>query len=115
MLSNPLLSEAILDLKSAYRKSKAPIWLNIQQMLEKRRSKIEVNLNRLSKLTDAGSVVVVPGKVLGTGNMDHKITLCAFSLSQSAATKIVDAGGKIISMKELIEKFPEGSKVKIIA
>jgi large subunit ribosomal protein L18e len=83
--------------------------------MERSGQKVEVNLNKLSKFTDNGDIVVVPGKVLGTGTIDHKITLCAFSLSESAAKKMVDAGCKILSIKEFTEKFPEGSKVKIVA
>lgn len=115
MLSNPVLSEAIGNFRSAYKKSKAPIWLTLQEMMERRGSKVEVNLSRLSKFTNVEDVVIVPGKVLGTGTMDHKITLCTFSLSQSAAKKMIDAGCKIVSIKEFVEKFPEGSKVKIVA
>lgn len=114
MLSNPVLSEAIWNFRSAYKKSKAPIWLKLQEMMEKPSSKAEVNLNKLSRFTEQGDIVIVPGKVLGTGTMNHKITLCAFSLSESAAKKIIDAGGKIFSIKEFVEKFPEGSKVKIV-
>lgn len=115
MLSNPVQSETILSLKSAYKKSKAPIWLRLQNIMERSGQKVEVNLSKLSKFTSNGDIVVVPGKVLGTGTIDHKITLCAFSLSESAAKKMVDAGCKILGIKEFTEKFPEGSKVKIVA
>ncbi len=115
-MSNPVLSDAVLNFRNAYKKSKAPIWLALEEMLERPRSRsVEVNLSKISKYTQKGSVVVVPGKVLGSGTIDHKVTLCAFSLSQSAAKKIIDAGGKIINIKEFVEKFPEGSKVSIIA
>jgi large subunit ribosomal protein L18e len=112
---NPVLSDAILTVKKAYKKNKAPIWLAVGDMLEKRGSRrVEVNLSRIARHTQNGSVVVVPGKVLGSGSIDHKITLCAFTFSQSAAKKIIDAGGKIVSMKDFVEKFPKGSKVTII-
>lgn len=113
---NPLLSDAVSNLRGAYKKSKAPIWLALEEMLERNRSRrVEVNVSKIAKHTQNGSVVVVPGKVLGSGSIDHKITLCAFSLSQSAAKKVIDAGGKVIDIKEFVKKFPEGSKVTIIA
>ncbi|MEM2760044.1 MAG: 50S ribosomal protein L18e [Nitrososphaerales archaeon] len=114
MQSNPVLNEAILNLRHAYKKSRAPIWLKLQEILERPGSNVEVNLNKLSKYTDDGDVVIVPGKVLGTGTMEHKITLCVYSLSESAAKKVTAAGCKIINIKEFVEKFPQGSKVKII-
>ena len=112
---NPVQGDAISNFRNAYKKSKAPIWLKLGEMLERSRSRrVEVNLSKIAKHTQNGSVVVVPGKVLGSGTIDHKVTLCAFSLSQNAAKKIIDAGGKILSIKEFVEKFPGGSKVTII-
>ncbi len=114
-MSNPVLNEGVSSFRNAYRKSKAPIWQSLEEMLDRSASgRVEVNLSRISKHTRSGSVVVVPGKVLGSGAIDHKITLCGFSLSRAAAKKIVDAGGKIMGIREFIEKFPEGSKVTII-
>lgn len=114
MLNNPILSEGIWAVRAAYKRSKAPIWLKLRKLLESSGPKHEVDLAKLSKLTEHGDIVIVPGKVLGMGNMDHNITLCAFSLSENAARKIVDADGKIFSVKEFVEEYPEGRKVKII-
>jgi len=52
--------------------------------------------------------------VLGTGNMSHKITLCSFSISTVAATKIIQAGGSVLKFTDMIEKFPTGKGVTII-
>lgn len=115
-MQNPVLSDAVLTLKGAYRKSKAPIWLRTAEMLQRPASRsIEVNLSRINRYTKTGGVVVVPGKVLGSGNIEQKITLCAFSISESAAKKVTAAGGRVLGIKELVEKFPEGSGVTIIA
>jgi large subunit ribosomal protein L18e len=59
-------------------------------------------------------VVVVPGKVLGTGNLGHKLTVCAFSISETAAKKIVDSGGKVMAFDDLINDHPDGKGVRII-
>jgi large subunit ribosomal protein L18e len=48
------------------------------------------------------------------GNISHKITLCSFSISTSAAKKIIESGGQILKFTELIEKNPSGNGVKII-
>ncbi|MFQ5920586.1 MAG: 50S ribosomal protein L18e [Nitrososphaerales archaeon] len=104
-----------MSLKSASKKNEAPIWLAIAKMLGRPGSRrVEVNLGKIARKTEKGSVVVVPGKVLGSGNIDHKITLCAFSLSQGAAKKVIDAGGKVMSIRDCVEKFPDGSGVSII-
>ena len=51
-------------------------------------------------------VLFVPGKVLGTGNLYHKITLSSFSISASAANKIIKSGGNIMTYSDMIKKFP---------
>ena len=71
-------------------------------------------MNKINDVTKENDVIVVPGKVLGTGNVFHKVTLSSFSMSNTAAKKIVESGGKIISFSEMIEKFPTGKGVRII-
>jgi large subunit ribosomal protein L18e len=58
--------------------------------------------------------VVVPGKVLGAGNLDHPVSVAAFSFSAEAKSKISKAKGKCLSISELIEDNPKGSNVKIM-
>lgn len=114
-MQNPVQSESVMNLRGAYRKSKAPIWLAVAGHLEQPKSRrVEINLDRLAKHTQNGSVVIVPGKVLGSGRIEHKITLCAFSMSGSAAKKIIEAGGKVMNISEFVEKFPDGKGVSII-
>ena len=71
-------------------------------------------MKRIGQLTKENDTVVFPGKVLGTGNVPHKITLCSFSISNSAAAKIIENGGKIISYSDLIEQNPTGKGVVLL-
>ena len=73
-----------------------------------------MNLTQINDVTKEGEVIVVPGKILGTGSVSHKITTSSFSISNSAAKKIIESGGTIISFKEMIEKYPTGKGVRII-
>jgi large subunit ribosomal protein L18e len=59
-------------------------------------------------------VVVIPGKVLGTGSLGHKLTVCAFSMSETAAKKIIESGGTVLTFDDLINKHPDGKGVRII-
>ena len=68
-------------------------------------------MNRIAQLTKENDTVVFPGKVLGTGDVGHKITLYSFSISDSAAGKILEKGGKLISHTKLIEQNPTGKGV----
>jgi large subunit ribosomal protein L18e len=46
--------------------------------------------------------------------LGHKVTLCAYSVSENAARKVIDAGGKVVTFDELIKKHPDGKGVRII-
>jgi large subunit ribosomal protein L18e len=59
-------------------------------------------------------MVVVPGKVLGTGEIGHSVTVAAFSFSNRAREKIEGARGRCVSFVDLIKKNPKGSNVRII-
>ena len=71
-------------------------------------------MNRIAQLTKDNDTVVFPGKVLGTGNISHKITLCSFSISNSAANKIIENGGKLVTHSKLIEDNPTGKGVVLL-
>ena len=103
------------ELKKASKKNEAPIWARLADLAIKPSSaRRVVNLTKIDKITKEGDVLFVPGKVLGTGNMSHKITLCSFSISTVAATKIIQAGGSVLKFTDMIEKFPTGKDVTII-
>lgn len=103
------------ELKKTSKKNKAPIWAKMAQLAVKPAStKRVVNLTKINRLTKENDVIVVPGKVLGTGIILHKITLCSFSISNTAAKKILSGGSHILSFKQMSEKFPTGKGVIII-
>ncbi len=114
-MTNQVVIQMAKELKQASTKNDAPIWLKLAKLaLKTSVSRRVVNLTRINEVTKEGEVIVVPGKILGTGNVSHKITLSSFSISNSAAKKIIESGGNIISFKEMIEKFPTGEGVRII-
>jgi large subunit ribosomal protein L18e len=113
--TNPELIELIRFLKKQSRENKANIWLDIAERLAKpRRQRIAVNVSHLNRHTQKSETVAVPGKVLGTGELAHPITVAAFTFSTKANEKIKAAKGKCISFSDLIKKNPKGSNVKII-
>ncbi|HET8719993.1 MAG TPA: 50S ribosomal protein L18e [Candidatus Nitrosotenuis sp.] len=114
-MTNQLVMSFVKELKQASAKNKAPIWLKLAEMAQKPSiARRIVNVGSLNNVTKDNEVVAVPGKVLGTGNISHKITLYSFSISTAAAKKITAAGGKIINHSEMIAKFPTGKGVRII-
>jgi len=114
-MTNQVVIQMVKLLKQASVKNDAPIWSRLAKLALKTSSaRRVVNLTKINDVTKENDVIVVPGKVLGTGNVLHKVTLSSFSISNSAAQKIIESGGKIISFSEMIEKFPTGKGVSII-
>jgi len=102
-------------LKKASRENEAPIWAKVANYVQKSRSNQKIiNLKRIDETTEEGNVIIVTGKVLGTGNISHKVSVSSFSISNSAAKKIKESGGQVLEFSEMIEKFPTGKGVKII-
>jgi len=113
--TNPQLISLIRSLRKKAKGNKAKIWRDIAEDLSHSRKKnISINISKLNRYTQKDESVVVPGKVLGAGRMDHPINVAAFAFSRQAQRKILDAKGKCMSILELIEKNPKGSQVKII-
>lgn len=113
--TNPELIKTIRDLKKEAHKNKAKIWRDVADFLSRSRSRrVTVNISRLNRYTKDGDTVVVPGKVLGAGNLDHAVNVAAFAFSEQAQSKILKAKGKCLPISELVEKNPRGSGVKII-
>ena len=104
----------VKDLKQASKKNEAPIWSKLADLaLNPSSSKRTINLTRINRITKESDILFVPGKVLGTGNLSHKITLSSFSISTTAANKIIQSGGNIMTYSDMIKKFPTGKGVII--
>ena len=112
---NPELLTAVRSLRKKARESNAPIWRDVADSLQvSKRRRTAVNLSRLNRHTKAKETVVVPGKVLGSGTLEHPLSVAAFSFSTRARVKINKAKGKCLSIPDLLEANPQGSNVKII-
>ncbi len=113
--TNPTLISLINELKKQANEKEAPIWKDIAKRLEKPlRNWPEVNLDKISKYVQNKETALIPGKVLSTGNLDKKITISAWSFSEKAEEKIKKAGGKTISIEELMKNNPKGKDIRIM-
>lgn len=106
--------ELLQLLKKTAIENKAPVWKRVASDLEKptRRRRV-VNVYKIEKYAKDNEIVVVPGKVLGTGDLNKKVTVAAFNFSDDAFKKIKEKGNAI-SIKELIEKNPQGKKIRLM-
>ena len=107
--TNPELVKTILTCK------KHPAWLKVASLLSRpRRKQIKINLDKINEKTKEGDTIVVPGKVLGTGNVDKKLRVAAFSFSKSAREKLKKMKGEVVSIVDEIKINPEAKGVKLI-
>jgi large subunit ribosomal protein L18e len=112
--TNPRLSSLIADLKSAARSSGGAVWGDVAERLQKpRRTHAEVNLGRIERYAQEDELVVVPGKVLGSGVLQKDVTVAAVDFSGTAEKKI-DQVGEAVSLEQAIENNPDGSQVRVI-
>lgn len=113
--TNVNLKELIIDLKTVSINEKVSIWKRVATDLEKpTRKRRVVNISKINRVTKDNEIVVVPGKVLGSGDLKHKITVAAESFSGSAKDSIEKAKGKAVSIPELFKQNPKGKDIRII-
>jgi large subunit ribosomal protein L18e len=112
--ANTILRNTIILLERKARSGQVGLWKDAARYLASGAANWpEVNVARLSRISGA-SAVFVPGKVLGTGVLEKKLNVGAFSFSASAKAKIERAGGKALTVEEFVEKYPEGSGVALV-
>jgi len=113
--TNIVLRKTIRELRKIAHTNKSPIWRRIAEELEKpRRKRRAVNISRINRYSVEGEVIVVPGKVLGSGNLDHKVTVAAIGFTKMALEKIKSVGGTPMYILDLARENPKGSNIKII-
>ena len=113
--TNPVLQNIIAELKKRANVQRVSLWKRVALDLEKAtRNRRLVNLSKLNRVTKEDDIVIVPGKVLGTGKLEHKITISAFQFSESAKDKLKKAGANIVSLLDVSKDSPKGKKIRII-
>ncbi len=113
--TNIVVRKTIRELRKLANTYNARIWDAVADELEKpRRQRRAVNISRINRHTKDGDIVVVPGKVLGAGHIDHPVTVAALAFSKTAIEKILNAGGKAVYLLDLAKENPKGTNIKII-
>ncbi|MGQ9679697.1 MAG: 50S ribosomal protein L18e [Candidatus Bathyarchaeia archaeon] len=113
-MNNPELIKTIKELR---RKAKgdAPFWKAIADELDKsKRKRVSINIGVINRHSREGEIIAIPGKVLGSGNLTHPVTVAAFSFSSTARRKIEDVKGRTVKLVDLPEMDPKPSAVRIL-
>ncbi len=113
MKSNPELQKTIETLRKKAYTEKSNLWLRLAEHLEKpTRQRIAVNVSKINRIAKEGETIIVPGKVLASGELEKNVTIIAWQFSNSALKKIEEKG-KAIPLKKISEGKIEG-KIRII-
>ncbi len=110
--TNSFLVETIILAK----KQKAAKWVEIANLLAlPRRQQIIKNLDEIEKQCKEGDTIIVPGKVLGKGDVSKRIRISAFSYSQEAREKLKAKKSEIVSIADEIKKNPKAEGIKVLS
>lgn len=107
--TNPELTETI---RLAFKNRS---WLPLARFLSSSTRKYaSVNLSEIEKRTSAGDTILVPGRVLSSGNLTKKVRICAVGISTNALTKLKETKSVYASIKDEIKSNPKAEGIKTI-
>lgn len=112
--TNPVLNDLVRQCEEAGRRNDAAVWTRVAEELQRAtRDQRTVNVSRIERAAEDGDVVVVPGKVLGSGRLSTDVTVAAFQFSQTARERIEEAG-EAIYLEDAVEEYAEGDGVTLL-
>ncbi|MEM4035085.1 MAG: 50S ribosomal protein L18e [Fervidicoccaceae archaeon] len=101
--TNALKRRLLRRLVSLSRAHKSRLLRRVAEKLgSPRRRAVAVNVGELEEIGREGEVLVVPGKVLGGGELTKKLTVVAYSYSVKAWRKIKEAGGTPLLIEDVV-------------
>jgi|ETNmetMinimDraft_2_1059921.scaffolds.fasta_scaffold53309_2 large subunit ribosomal protein L18e len=110
--TNPRVLGLIKSLYEKSAESKAALWKNLAKRLESpNQNWASINLSRLSRITKEGETIVVPGKVLGSGTLSHKLNIFAVSASKTAQVRIKKSGSSFGIIEDALAKPAKGVRI----
>jgi len=113
--TNIVLRKTADKLMREYRKTGSGLWRDVAEFLTRpTRKRISVNLSKINRYSEDGDIIVVPGKVLGSGSLDKKIKIAAFGFSEKAIEKIEASGSTYVTIDKLLDEGVKPSEVKLI-
>ncbi len=111
MKTDKHLVNLIKEIKEHAAKENSNFWRRIAKELSKStRRRRTLNVAKINQYTKDGETIVVPGKVLGAGDLDHNVNVAALQFSESALSKLKST----MTIEELLKKSPKGKDVRIL-
>ncbi len=112
---NPEHIQLIALCEKKMRKEKKPVYTLLLKYLRRpRRRKVEVNVKKLEVFSKDKELIIVPGKVLGIGELKKPIKVAALSFSSSAIEKIKRSKGEYFYLLDLFKSNKKLENVRVI-
>jgi large subunit ribosomal protein L18e len=113
-MKNKNTQALIQNLRKAAIEQQSPVWKRVAEDLDKPvRQRRIVNIFKINSSSNDGETVVVPGKVLGEGELTKKVTVVAQSASDEARAKISKTG-QFMLLSDFVKKNPKPQKVRLL-
>jgi large subunit ribosomal protein L18e len=107
--TNPQLAATI------FLVSKNPAWFKFAKLFsESTRKHSSVNLGQIDAQTSMGDTIIVPGRVLGVGEITKKVRICSFGISKEARENLKKTRSEWIHVLDEIKKNPKAEGLKVI-
>lgn len=114
--SNPELRRLIRELYRQGRNHQTPLWEAAAERMDRaRHARRPVNVGHLDRIAKPKDVLLVPSKLLASGNISKPVTVAALAYSPGAREKVVAAGGTVLSLHELLVKHADAKGVRLVA
>ena len=82
-----------------------PMATKLQKILSRpKRRRVNVNMYKINKFSKDGENLIIPGKVLSVGRLDHKVRISAVNYSEKAAKALRDSGSELLSLPEMLKQ-----------
>lgn len=95
--------------------AKRPVWKRVREILAgASRREAQVNLYRLNKLSKKDEVVVVPGKLLGVGALDHPLTVAYVEASKTALLGLKQSKATVVPLEAFLKDRANEKNIKIV-
>ncbi len=112
---NPERLRIIKKLKQKAKTEHVAMYDKISEELSRvRKNRRAVNIRKINRFTKEGDIVVVPGKVMGDGFLDHKVEIAAFSFTSGAEEKIAQSESTALTIEDFVENWKPVSNIKFI-
>lgn len=90
-------------------------WMDVARILSgPRRSRVNVNLEKINEEAEDGEKILVPGKVLSQGEVSKKIKIIAMNFSENAREKLSREKKEFSTIDEEIKKNPNAEGIRIL-